>query len=70
MARVLVTGASGLIGRGAVRALLAAGHEVVTLGRAAGDGPGTRAIACDLLDPAATDRALAEASERLIPSKR
>ena len=61
MARVLVTGASGLIGRGAVRALLAAGHEVVTLGRAGGAAPGTRAIACDLIDPAATDRAVAEA---------
>lgn len=62
MGRVLVTGATGLIGRGTVRALLAAGHEVVTLGRAGTPLPGASAIACDLLDPAATDRAVAAAA--------
>lgn len=35
MARVLLTGASGLIGRYAQSELLSAGHEVITVGRAA-----------------------------------
>jgi nucleoside-diphosphate-sugar epimerase len=37
LARVLVTGAAGFIGRALVRALAAAGHEVLTLGRHDGD---------------------------------
>ncbi len=38
--RVLLTGASGLIGSRAIAALLAAGHEVHALGRRAGAPPG------------------------------
>ncbi|MFG6525807.1 NAD-dependent epimerase/dehydratase family protein [Sulfitobacter sp. M23508] len=53
MARVLLTGATGLIGRATVPALTQAGHEVVTLGR----NP-TSDIPCDLLDPSATTAAL------------
>ena len=53
MARVLLTGATGLIGRATASALAAAGHEVVTLGRT-----GSSDITCDLLDPAAVTTAL------------
>ncbi|MFG6540405.1 NAD-dependent epimerase/dehydratase family protein [Sulfitobacter sp. M22298] len=53
MARVLLTGATGLIGRATVPALTQAGHEVVTLGR----NPASD-ISCDLLDPRATTTAL------------
>lgn len=53
MARVLLTGATGLIGRATIPALTEAGHEVVTLGR----NP-TSDITCDLLDPGATTTAL------------
>ncbi|WP_171230516.1 NAD(P)-dependent oxidoreductase [Ruegeria sp. HKCCA4008] len=53
MARVLLTGATGLIGRATALALTQAGHEVVTLGR----NP-TSDITCDLLDPGATTTAL------------
>ncbi|WP_377194669.1 NAD-dependent epimerase/dehydratase family protein [Ruegeria meonggei] len=56
MARVLLTGATGLIGRGTATALTDAGHEVVTLGR----NPASD-IACDLLDPNATTTALESA---------
>ncbi|WP_170554075.1 NAD-dependent epimerase/dehydratase family protein [Ruegeria atlantica] len=53
MARVLLTGATGLIGRATAAALTKAGHEVVTLGR----NPASD-IPCDLLDPDATTKAL------------
>ncbi|WP_299901215.1 NAD(P)-dependent oxidoreductase [uncultured Ruegeria sp.] len=53
MARVLLTGATGLIGRATATALTEAGHEVVTLGR----NPASD-ITCDLLDPGATTTAL------------
>jgi nucleoside-diphosphate-sugar epimerase len=53
MARVLLTGATGLIGRATATALTEAGHEVVTLGR----NPASD-IPCDLLDPGATTTAL------------
>ncbi|NOD49793.1 MULTISPECIES: NAD(P)-dependent oxidoreductase [unclassified Ruegeria] len=53
MARVLLTGATGLIGRATIPALTEAGHEVVTLGR----NPASD-IACNLLDPDATTKAL------------
>ncbi|TMV07033.1 NAD(P)-dependent oxidoreductase [Ruegeria sediminis] len=56
MARVLLTGATGLIGRAAARALAGAGHEVIALGRA-----GTSDIACDLLDREATTSATKQA---------
>ncbi|MCA8880921.1 MAG: NAD(P)-dependent oxidoreductase [Rhodobacteraceae bacterium] len=58
MARVLLTGSSGLIGRATARALLDAGHEVVALTRSGTAEAGLRALACDLLDPEATARAV------------
>jgi nucleoside-diphosphate-sugar epimerase len=54
--RVLVTGASGFVGRRALAPLLERGFEVVAVGRRPPGGdapPGLRWIAADLLDPAA-----------------
>ncbi|NOE35853.1 NAD(P)-dependent oxidoreductase [Ruegeria sp. HKCCD7318] len=53
MGRVLLTGATGLIGRATVPALAEAGHEVVTLGRSR-----TNDISCDMLNPEAVTTAL------------
>jgi UDP-glucose 4-epimerase len=49
--RVLVTGATGFVGRHLVRRLLAEGHEVTVLHRPASSPPeGLRAVAVDLVD--------------------
>lgn len=58
MARVLVTGATGLIGRATVGTLLAAGHDVVALSRSGAALRGAEACACDLLDRRTTEAAL------------
>jgi nucleoside-diphosphate-sugar epimerase len=50
MVRVLLTGATGLIGRTAARALADAGHEVIALSRSGQAGATGQTIACDLLD--------------------
>lgn len=50
MPRILVTGASGLIGRAAVPELAAAGFEVVALSRSGPVAGADRTIAADLLD--------------------
>jgi len=52
MARLLVTGGSGFIGRYLVRRLVAEGHEVLVLSRRAEEMPGARVIVGDLIDPA------------------
>ena len=64
MRRVLVTGASGFVGRTTLAALARMPTEVVALARAipATSPPGVRWIAADLLDPAARDRAIADAA--------
>lgn len=52
MARVLVTGAKGFLGRYAVEALQAAGWSVIGSGRTAPDAPGsTEFVPADLLQP-------------------
>jgi nucleoside-diphosphate-sugar epimerase len=54
MARILVTGAGGFLGRHGVAALVADGWEVIAAGRRAPDLPGlSDSLAGDLLDPAA-----------------
>lgn len=58
--RILVTGASGFIGKALCGELLQRGHEVVALVRRAGSEPaGTRAVHGDLADVAALRAALA-----------
>lgn len=57
--RVLLTGATGTIGRATWRALVQRGHEVLCLvrrGRAAAVGAGARVHECDLSDPASVLR--------------
>lgn len=56
MSRVLVTGASGLIGPHAVAALQARGFEVVVLGRRA--LAGVESLTADILDPVARAEAV------------
>jgi uncharacterized protein YbjT (DUF2867 family) len=59
--RVLVTGATGFVGRRLVPALLDAGHEVTALVRDASRydaPPGVRVVVGDLLDPGSFDAAL------------
>ena len=57
MARILLTGATGLIGRSLTRTLVRDGHEVLAVSRRGlpvpgATMPGVAALACDLLDPA------------------
>ncbi|MBV1867717.1 MAG: NAD(P)-dependent oxidoreductase [Marinosulfonomonas sp.] len=59
--RILVTGATGLIGRHAVNALLDRGHEVVGFSRSELGDPRIRTIAVDLLDPTARLAAIRDA---------
>ncbi|RNE67048.1 NAD-dependent epimerase/dehydratase family protein [Cryobacterium tepidiphilum] len=55
--RVLVTGASGFLGRAVATAVVAAGHEVVTFQRRPSGVPGTEDRLGSLTDPAAVARA-------------
>lgn len=60
MSRVLVTGASGFIGRHSLPFLIESGHEVHAVARRApAVPPGVSAHACDLLDPAAASTLIA-----------
>ncbi|MCP2635942.1 NAD(P)-dependent oxidoreductase [Microbacterium sp. HD4P20] len=64
MTRIAVTGGAGRLGRSLVTGLAAAGHELVSLDRAASEAPeltGIHQIAVDLTDPDAAARAIAEA---------
>lgn len=64
--RILVTGASGFVGRWAVAELVTRGVETIAVSRRPAFAEGARTIACDLLDPAAMRRALAEARPDVI----
>ena len=60
--RILVTGASGFLGRHCVTALASAGAQVVALSRNGGAFPdGVEVLGCDLLDPASRRHALGAA---------
>lgn len=61
MDRVLVTGATGLLGRATVSAFLSGGYEVIALSRSGTSVGGARGLACDLTDQQETRRALDEA---------
>lgn len=65
--RVLVAGATGVIGRALVPLLASVGHDVIGLSRSAGrstflEQAGARAVVADALDAAALDRAVREAA--------
>jgi uncharacterized protein YbjT (DUF2867 family) len=55
--RILLAGATGVIGRQAVPVLAAAGHQVVGLARTPARLPDAEVVAADALDPAAVQRA-------------
>lgn len=58
--KVVVTGGAGRLGASVVTGLVAAGHEVISLDRAALDGlPAAEQIAVDLTDAASTDSVFA-----------
>ncbi|MEV6549147.1 NAD(P)-dependent oxidoreductase [Streptomyces sp. NPDC051597] len=65
--RVLVAGATGVIGRALVPLLTSVGHDVTALSRSAGrsavlEGTGARTVLADALDAPALDRAVREAA--------
>ena len=60
----LVTGAAGGIGGAVVRALAAAGHEVLPVDREGGEIAGLEILVADLVDDAAAGAAVAAAVER------
>jgi nucleoside-diphosphate-sugar epimerase len=65
--RVLVTGASGFVGRPTCAELLARGHDVMALVRRPGSEPeGTRAVRGDLVDAERLRAALAEAEPECV----
>jgi nucleoside-diphosphate-sugar epimerase len=69
--RVFVAGATGVIGRPLVRALLRRGHEVTGLSRSADraaalEREGARAVVADVYDPAALDGAVGGARPEVV----
>ncbi|QSB15357.1 NAD(P)-dependent oxidoreductase [Natronosporangium hydrolyticum] len=64
--RVLVAGATGVIGRQLMPVLAAEGHEVVGLARRAGTDSGARIVSVDALDQAAVLRAVRQAEPEAI----
>ena len=72
--KVLVAGASGVIGRPLVRRLVAAGHAVTGMtsrerNAAAIEAAGGRAVVCDALDPDAVKTTVAEAAPEVVISQ-
>lgn len=67
MSRVLLTGATGFVGREALAGLLRRGHEVHAVARRRGpETPGTTWHEADLLDPASPARVLAAAEPEIL----
>jgi nucleoside-diphosphate-sugar epimerase len=64
--RVLLAGATGVIGRQAVPVLAAAGHQVVGLARTPTRLPDAEVVAADALHPAAVRRAVVAAAPDVI----
>jgi|SRR5690625_2698097 len=59
--RVLIAGASGVVGRQLIPQLISAGHEVTGLARSSGSVGGIDMMAVDALDPAAVSSAVERA---------
>lgn len=66
MTHVLVTGATGLIGRATVAALVAAGHRVTALSRSGALVNGAEPLACDLTVPGGVETAVSAGAEVLV----
>src|SRR5438067_11773943 len=69
--RVFLAGATGVVGRALVPALLSAGHEVVGMTRSAAnvrtlESAGATPVVCDALNPDAVRRAVASASPEVV----
>jgi nucleoside-diphosphate-sugar epimerase len=64
--RILLAGATGVIGQQAVLVLSAAGHDVIGLARTTRPVPGTQSVAADLLDAGATARAVQTAAPDVV----
>jgi nucleoside-diphosphate-sugar epimerase len=64
--RILLAGATGVIGRQAVPVLAAAGHQVIGLARTPGRRPGAEVVVADALDPAAVAAAVRAAAPEVI----
>ena len=64
--RIMLAGATGVIGRQTVPILAAAGHQVTGLARAPGRLPGTEVVVADALDPAAVAHAVRAAAPEVI----
>lgn len=64
--RILIAGATGVIGRPAVRVLTAAGHDVVALARTPTRLPDVDVVAADALDATALTRAVRTAAPDVV----
>lgn len=64
--RILIAGATGVIGRQAVRVLTAAGHDVVALARTPTRLPDVDVVAADALDATALTRAVRTAAPDVV----
>ena len=64
--RILLAGATGVIGRQTVPVLAAAGHQVIGLARTPGRLPGAEVMVADALDPAAVAAAVRAAAPEVI----
>lgn len=64
--RIIVTGASGFVGRVLVRHLVTQGHSVVALDHVVDAGPGIEAIVGDIADAAIVARAFAQGCDAVV----